>query len=132
MKVSRQADYALRAMFTLAERYGRDPISIRELAEQNDAPKRFLEHIMLDLKAQGWVESTPGKRGGYRLAQAPDRVSMGQVVRHFDGLLAPINCVSSSHTMSRAARNQPAAFAECSLRSAMTWRAGWMAPRWRQ
>ena len=97
MKVSRQADYALRAMFTLAECYGREPISIRELAEQNDVPKRFLEQIMLDLKAQGWVESTPGKRGGYRLAQSPDRVSMGQIVRHFNGLLAPISCVSISH-----------------------------------
>jgi Rrf2 family protein len=94
MKVSRQADYALRVLFTLAERDGLAPISIRELAEQNQVPKRFLEHIMLDLKAQGWVESTPGKHGGYRLAQAPERIHMGQVVRYFDGLLAPINCVS--------------------------------------
>jgi Rrf2 family protein len=94
MKVSKKADYALRALFTLAARYGREPISIRELAEQNRAPKRFLEHIMLDLKAQGWVASIPGKNGGYRLAQAPEQIRMGQVVRYFDGLLAPINCVS--------------------------------------
>ncbi len=97
MKVSRQADYALRVLFTLAERYGREPISIRELAVQNDVPKRFLEHIMLDLKAQGWVESTPGKHGGYCLARAPEQITMGQVVRFFDGILAPINCVSVIH-----------------------------------
>jgi Rrf2 family protein len=95
MKVSKKADYALRALFMLAEHDGREPISIRELAEQNDVPKRFLEHIMLDLKAQGWVTSLPGKHGGYVLAQAPAEIYMGQVVRYFDGLLAPINCVST-------------------------------------
>jgi Rrf2 family protein len=94
MKVSKQADYALRVLFTLAERYGRAPVSIRELADQNDVPKTFLEHIMLDLKAEGWVASTPGKYGGYRLAKPPEDIDMGPVVRHFDGLLAPINCVS--------------------------------------
>jgi Rrf2 family protein len=94
MKVSKKADYALRVLFTLAERYGREPISIRELAVQNHVPKRFLEHIMLDLKSQGWVASVPGKSGGYLLAQAPEHIRMGQVVRYFDGLLSPVNCVS--------------------------------------
>ncbi len=94
MKVSKQADYALRVLFTLAERYGRAPVSIRDLAEQNHVPKTVLEHIMLDLKSEGWVESTPGKYGGYRLSRPPEAIAMGQVVRHFDGLLAPINCVS--------------------------------------
>ena len=96
MKVSKQSDYALRVLFTLVEYYGQGPIPIRELARRNDVPKRFLEHIMLDLKAQGWVESLPGKAGGYMLAQRPEKIRMGQVVRYFDGLLAPINCVSAS------------------------------------
>ncbi len=96
MKVSKKADYALRALFTLVEHYGRGPIPIRELARRNDAPKRFLEHIMLDLKSQGWVESVPGKSGGYILAQRPDKIRMGQVVRYFDNLLSPINCISVS------------------------------------
>lgn len=97
MKLSMKTDYALRALFTLVEHHGRNPIPIRALAERNDVPKRFLEHIMLALKEQGWVESVPGKRGGYRLAKSPDKITMGQVVRYFDGLLAPIACVSSSH-----------------------------------
>jgi Rrf2 family protein len=97
MKVSRKADYALRVLCTLAEGYGQAPVSIRVLAEANRVPKRFLEQIMLDLKSQGWVCSTPGKHGGYALAKPPDDVSLGQVVRYFDGLLAPLNCVSASH-----------------------------------
>jgi Rrf2 family protein len=94
MKISKKADYALRALMTLVEHYGQQPISIRELAERNAVPKRFLEHIMLDLKSQGWVTSLPGKSGGYVLAQRPEEIRLGQVVRHFDGLVAPINCVS--------------------------------------
>jgi len=96
MKISKKSDYALRVLMTLVEHYGREPISIRELAEHNAVPKRFLEHIMLDLKSQGWVSSQPGKSGGYVLARKPDEIRMGQVVRYFDGLIAPISCVSVS------------------------------------
>jgi Rrf2 family protein len=96
MKISKKSDYALRVLMTLVEHYGQEPISIRELAQRNAVPKRFLEHIMLDLKSQGWVTSLPGKNGGYVLSQRPEEIRMGQVVRHFDGLLSPINCVSTS------------------------------------
>jgi len=89
-----RTDYALRALFTLVEHRGAPPIPILELARRNDVPKRFLEHIMLDLKQKGWVASTAGKRGGYQLARSPDKITMGEVVRHFDGYLAPIGCVS--------------------------------------
>ena len=49
---------------------------------------------MLALKAQGWVDSSAGIRGGYFLAKNPAKITMGEVVRHFDGILAPIDCVS--------------------------------------
>lgn len=94
MRVSKKTDYALRALFTLVDHYGGAPIPIRELARRNDVPKRFLEQIMLDLKTQGWVTSTAGIRGGYILARNPSKITMGEVVRHFDGILAPIDCVS--------------------------------------
>lgn len=97
MKLSKKTDYALRVLFTLVEHYHRGPIPIRELARRNEAPKRFLEHIMLEMKARGWVDSKPGKRGGYVLAKSPDTIMMGEVVRHFDGVLAPIGCVSVTH-----------------------------------
>lgn len=96
MQLSMRTDYALRAMFTLVERAGDAPVSISELARENDVPKRFLEHIMLDLKARGWVVSSTGKRGGYRLARPASEITMGEIVRHFDGYLAPIGCVSVS------------------------------------
>ncbi len=94
MRLSRKADYALRVLFTLVDQYGQGPVSMNALARANDVPKRFLEHIMLDLKSQGWVASSPGRKGGYELAQPPERITMGQVIRHFDGVMAPIGCVS--------------------------------------
>jgi Rrf2 family protein len=94
VRVSKRTDYALRALFTLVDHFGGAPIPIRELARRNDVPKRFLEQIMLELKSQGWVNSTAGVRGGYVLAKNPSKISMGEVVRHFDGILAPIDCVS--------------------------------------
>src|ERR1700690_3202458 len=94
MRVSKKTDYALRALFTLVDHFGGAPIPIRELARRNDVPKRFLEQIMLALKSQGWVDSTAGIRGGYVLAKNPEKITMGEVVRYFDGILAPIDCVS--------------------------------------
>lgn len=97
MRLSAKSDYALRALFTLVEHRGRGPIPIREIARRNEVPKRFLERIMLELKAQGWVESLPGKRGGYLLARRPEQITLWQVVRYFDGVAAPLPCVSATH-----------------------------------
>jgi len=97
MKLSKKSDYALRALFTLVHAYGDKPVSVREMATRNDIPRKFLEQIMIELREQGFVESIPGRDGGFKLAKPPEKITMGQVVRHFDGILAPIACVSTSH-----------------------------------
>jgi Rrf2 family protein len=97
MKLTRKSDYALRALVTLALRYGEGPVPNRELAEQNDIPKRFLEQIMQELKVKGWVVSSPGRDGGFELGVRPEQLTMGQIVRLFDGMLAPIACTSTSY-----------------------------------
>lgn len=94
MKLSRKADYALRVLFTLVDRQGYGPMSMTQLSEQNDVPRKFLEHIMLDLKDRGWVASSPGRFGGYELATNPGSITIGQVVRRFDDQMAPVACVS--------------------------------------
>lgn len=84
MRISKKTDYAIRSLFTLVDEYGKGPISIRVLAERNNVPKPFLEHIVLEMKAKGWVDSVPGKKGGYFLSRDPDKITMGEVVRHFE------------------------------------------------
>ena len=96
MKLSNRTDYALRALFTLVECTDKELVSTRKLAERNDIPKKFLEQILMELKAKGWIESVTGKRGGYRLAKPASKITMGEVIRHFDGSLGPIACVSST------------------------------------
>lgn len=96
MRLSRKADYALRVLFDLIDARGQGPVSLTTLANRNDVPKRFLEHIMLDLKSEGWVESSPGRFGGYFFAGVPEEITVGQVVRRFDGLIDPVGCVSAT------------------------------------
>ena len=97
MKLSRKSDYALRALMHLVANYGGGPVSSREIAERNDIPRKFLEQIMLEMKSQGWVNSVAGRIGGFVLAKRPEEITLGQVIRYFDGILAPIACVSTSH-----------------------------------
>ncbi len=97
MKISRKTDYALRALVGLATVDDGGLRSIRQLAAENDIPKRFLEQIMIELRERGWVRALAGRDGGYQLAIPAAELSVGQVVRHFDGVLAPIGCVSVAH-----------------------------------
>ena len=94
MKISMKTDYALRVLFDLIKSSKDGPVSARELAARNAVPLKFLERIMSELKQQGWIVSSAGKHGGYRLEVDPAKITIGEVVRHFDGMLAPINCVS--------------------------------------
>ena len=89
MKLSRKSDYALRALLHLAASRESGPVPVRELAEKNDIPRKFLEAIMRDLRELGLVESVAGKKGGYLLVLSPARISIGSILRHFDGHLEP-------------------------------------------
>ena len=96
MKISKKTDYALRALFAIAELKD-NSISIRELAETTDVPRRFLENIMLEMNKAGWVKSIPGRYGGYTLAKKSDEITLGEVIRFFEGMIAMISCVSVSN-----------------------------------
>ena len=97
MRLSRKSDYALRALVFLACKEDPGPVSIRVLAEKNDIPYRFLQQITLDLKANGWIITLAGRDGGIQLAKEPHQITVGEVVRFFDGVLAPVGCVSIMH-----------------------------------
>lgn len=97
MRLSKKSDYALRALVDLALHAGQGPQPLRELAARNDIPKRFLEQIAIEMRQQQWIESVAGRDGGYRLAKPTAQITMGEVVRFFDGVLSPIGCVSAHH-----------------------------------
>jgi Rrf2 family cysteine metabolism transcriptional repressor len=88
MNISVKGEYALRAIFDLADQKQGDPIKIADIAKRQKIPQKFLELILAGLKQGGFVESRRGAEGGYLLARAPDAISIGQVVRYVDGTAA--------------------------------------------
>ena len=86
MKISAKVEYASIAMLELASRYGSDqPMRIRDIADRHGIPSRFLVQILLQLKGAGFVASTRGAAGGYRLIKKPSKVTLGQVMSVIDG-----------------------------------------------
>jgi len=98
MNLSKRGEYALRALIDIgmAREQGRELLPIRELAERERIPVKFLEQILLQLKEAGFLESRRGKKGGYLLRKSPKAIRIGDVVRLIDGPLAPIPCVSKT------------------------------------
>jgi Rrf2 family protein len=94
MKLSLRGEYALRALLVLGQNYGDGVVRIQTISDQQNIPKKFLELILNDLKSVGAVESRRGKAGGYRLARPPQNITLAAVVRHIEGALAPVSCVS--------------------------------------
>jgi len=96
MKLTVRGEYALRALLVLGRDYLEDDsvVRIQAISEQQNIPKRFLEQILNDLKSAGIVESKRGVAGGYRLRRPPQRITLAEVVRHVEGPLAPVSCVS--------------------------------------
>lgn len=90
--LSQKARYALRAMIELAREDGQ--VTAGELSVRADAPRKFLEAILLTLAREGLVVSRRGKFGGYLLGRVAGEISFAEVIRLVDGPLALAPCVS--------------------------------------
>lgn len=82
------------ALTHLARETGKGAILISEIAKSEHIPQRYLEAILLDLKKLGMLGSKLGKNGGYYLIRKPEDINLSQVVRHFEGPIALVSCVS--------------------------------------
>ena len=89
MDVSVKGEYALRAVFDLAGRAGAGPVKIAEIAARQEIPQKFLELILAQLKQGGFLGSRRGAEGGYFLAKAPEAITVGEILRHIEGPIAP-------------------------------------------
>jgi Rrf2 family protein len=89
VRVSAKADYAVRAAVELAAAE-EGPIKGERLAEAQDIPLQFLEHILLELKHNGIIRARRGAKGGYWLARPADEVTVADVVRAVEGPIAHV------------------------------------------
>lgn len=85
MKLSNKGRYGVRALFDIAFHNGGGPTQIREIAERELIPARFLEQIFQDLKKAGILGSKRGPRGGYHLARDASEIKLGDVLRALEG-----------------------------------------------
>ena len=98
MRITAKVDYAVRAAIELARTHPDDgrppePVTRQRLAEAQDIPAKFLEHILRDLKRSDLVGSLRGAEGGYWLQRRPDEISVADVIRAVEGPLADVRGV---------------------------------------
>lgn len=78
MKLSKKGEYALRAMMALAK--NDKPMTITQVATNQNLPKKFLEQILLALKSAGLVHSKAGPKGGYELLTSAHSITVGAIL----------------------------------------------------
>jgi Rrf2 family protein len=98
MRITFKGDYALKAVLDLALHYDKELVTGHDLAQRIDAPIKFLEQVLLDLKKGGFVESRRGNIGGYMLSRIPGKITVGEVIRYIDGPIEPISCVKKGYS----------------------------------
>ena len=94
MRISAKGEYAAKAVLSLSLKYP-DVVTIQEIARRHRIPLKYLEHILLELKHAGILESRRGVHGGYTLARAPEKISVGEVLQTVDGRFSESSCADS-------------------------------------
>jgi Rrf2 family protein len=94
MKLTARSEYALLALVYLNRQDREGFVSVETIALAQDIPAKYLEQILLALKRAKYLRSSKGQHGGYRLAKPANKISLAEVIRLFDGALAPTESVS--------------------------------------
>lgn len=93
--IPKKSKYAIQALKCLAKVYPeKGRLTISQIAEQENIPKKFLEAILLQLRHNGVVGSKMGPNGGYYLLQSPDEIVLSNIIRSTGGPIALLPCVS--------------------------------------
>jgi Rrf2 family protein len=90
MRISAKVDYAVRAAVELAAAAGEKPVKAEAIANAQGIPLNFLENILGELRHAGIVRSHRGAEGGFRLARAPEQVTVADIIRAVEGPLASV------------------------------------------
>lgn len=97
MRVSKKAEYAMRALIALARRPGGATMLMDEISESSHIPTKFLEQILLTLRRADLLRSKRGLGGGYQLNRPAADISLGEVLRLIDGPFEPISCTGHAN-----------------------------------
>lgn len=93
MKISTKGRYAVRVMLDLAVHNTGEYIKVKQIAERQGISEKYLEQIIAVLNRAGYVKSTRGAQGGYRISGNPASYTVGMVLRLTEGSLCPVACL---------------------------------------
>ena len=93
MMISTRGRYALRVLIDLAEHNDGNYIPMKDVAERQGLPLKYLERILPILTKHKLIYGLHGKGGGYRLSRTPDEYTVGEILRLTEGNLAPVSCL---------------------------------------
>ena len=96
MQITRQADYAVRAVYHLAKMGPDSRAATSQIAEEQHIPPSFLAKIISQLSVAGLLHTSRGARGGVSLARDPNDISLLDVVEAIDGPILLNECVADS------------------------------------
>lgn len=93
MKISTRGRYALRLMLDLAMAPADEYVTIKSIAARQEISEKYLEQIITSLSRSGFVKSTRGAQGGYKLAKTAEQYTVGMILRLIEGSLVPVACM---------------------------------------
>ncbi len=95
MKISTRGRYAVRVMLDLALHNTGEYIKVKDIARRQEISEKYLEQIISILNKAGFVHSVRGAQGGYQIADAPEKYTVGMILRLTEGSLSPVACLDS-------------------------------------
>jgi len=95
MKLSTRSRYGARILVDLARHTDQGPVQIGEISKRQDISVKYLEQLIRPLKQASMVTSVRGPKGGHLLAKKPEEISLGQIVRLFEGQSELVECISN-------------------------------------
>ncbi|MFC1950448.1 RrF2 family transcriptional regulator [Chloroflexota bacterium] len=102
MKLSTKGRYGTRALLELALHYREGPVLLKEIAQRQQIPLRYLEHLITPLIAGGIVRSIRGARGGILLVKAPEKIKLSEALQLLEGSIAPVECINNPEVCVRS------------------------------
>ena len=93
MKISTKGRYAVRMLLDLAEHGGDGYVALKDIAKRQEISKKYLEQIVAILNKSDILKTSRGFQGGYKLAQTPDKYTVGMILRLTEGSLTPVSCL---------------------------------------
>ncbi|MFC1951751.1 RrF2 family transcriptional regulator [Chloroflexota bacterium] len=95
MKLSTRGRYGTLMLLDLALHRGEKAAPLKYIAQRQQIPLQYLEHLIKPLKAGGIIRSIRGPKGGVLLAKSPEQIRLSEVIQLLEGSIAPVDCIDN-------------------------------------